>query len=58
MATTATKASKADQARARYEVTSPLDHDQVRYEIGETVELTASQAEPLLGLAVKAMPAG
>lgn len=31
-----------------YKVTSPLDHDNRRYEIGETVELTSEQAAILV----------
>lgn len=38
-----------------YEVLSPLEHDGVRYAIGERVQLTAAQAAPLLGHTVKAV---
>lgn len=40
--------AKKDAVKASYEVTSPLEHDLVRYEVGETVELTEAQAAPLL----------
>jgi hypothetical protein len=56
MATKSKQAAAAEQTAAAYEVTSPLEHDGVRYAAGETVELTAAQAEALLGVAVKAMP--
>lgn len=39
---------KTDQVKATYGVLSPLDYDNVRYEIGETVGMTADQAKPLL----------
>lgn len=46
-------AKKTEGAKASYEVTSPLEHDGDRYEVGSTVELTPAQAEPLLGNTVK-----
>lgn len=33
----------------KYKVKSPLNHDNQDYKIGETIELTEKQAEPLLG---------
>lgn len=30
-----------------YEVISPLEHDQVLYKVGETIDLTDAQAAPL-----------
>lgn len=50
---TAKKTAAADAAKATYVVISPLEHDQVLYEIGEEVELTDAQAEPLLGHTVR-----
>lgn len=48
----ATKNSRAAREQAEqaavYSVLSPLDHDGVRYAIGETVELSEAQAAPLL----------
>lgn len=52
-------AEPAEAAPKRtYTVTSPLDHDQVRYEVGAEVQLTDAQAAPLLGFAVQAVAAG
>lgn len=42
------KADDAPQVMA-YTVISPLSHDQVWYAVGEEIELTDSQAAPLLG---------
>lgn len=57
MATTK-KADQPDQPKAPYTVLSPLDHNNVRYEIGETVDLTAQQGESLVRLGiVEAEPA-
>jgi len=50
---TAKKTPGADAPKAPYVVTSPLEHDQERYEIGAEIELTDAQAEPLLGHTVK-----
>jgi hypothetical protein len=50
---TAKKTAAASGAKATYVVTSPLEHDQVLYEIGEEVDLTEAQAAPLLGHTVK-----
>lgn len=36
--------------KRRYIVYSPIEHDQVRYEIGEEVELTPEAAAPLLAV--------
>lgn len=49
-------AKKAPAAAKTYEVTSPLNHDLVDYEVGSTIELTEAEAAPLLGHTVK--PAG
>lgn len=49
MATAKPKAAHADNTVQTYTVVSPLEHDLVRYEIDEEVELTAAQAAPLLG---------
>jgi hypothetical protein len=46
--------AKKDKAAQAYEVVSPLNHDQVDYEVGSTVELTEEQAASLLGHTVKA----
>lgn len=48
---TAAKGAKAETAP--YTVLSHLDHDGAPYEVGDEVELTAAQAEPLLGSVVK-----
>lgn len=63
MATAAEKAAAAAAAKearkarnsetADYEVVSNLEHDGESYEPGDTVTLTAEQAEPLLGGAIK-----
>lgn len=46
---TAKKPTKQDnETKAAFEVTSPLHHDGDRYEIGDTVMLTESQAEELV----------
>lgn len=58
MATAKPKAAAADTTVQVYTVTSPLEHDHVRYEIDDEVELTAAQAEPLLGHTVKPKPKG
>ena len=47
------KAAQADGETKTFDVISPLDHDQERYEPGEQVELTEAQAAPLLGHTVK-----
>jgi hypothetical protein len=39
---------KTDQTKATFTVLSPVDHNNERYEIGETVEMTQSQASSLL----------
>lgn len=39
-------------AKAKYLVKSPLDHNGKRYEIGKTVDLTDDEAEPLLPIDV------
>jgi hypothetical protein len=46
---TARKTAAEKAEKATYVVVSPLDHDQVRYALGEEVELTEAEAEPLLG---------
>ena len=43
--------AKKDTTKAAFEVMSPLEHDLVRYEVGETVELPEAQAAPLLNRA-------
>lgn len=43
----------AEGPKKLYEVTSPLNHDEVDYAIGEQVELTEAQAEPMLAHTVK-----
>jgi hypothetical protein len=40
-----------------YEVTSPLNHDGEDYAIGDQVELTDAQAEPMLAHTVKLVAA-
>lgn len=48
-------AAQPEEATRTYVVTSPVLHHAAmqRYEIGDEIELTDHQAEPLLGLAVK-----
>lgn len=50
---TAKKTASANAPKATYIVTSPLEHDLERYEVGAEIELTEDQAEPLLGHTVK-----
>lgn len=50
-------ASAAKGEKALYTVKSPLEHDGVMYENGDQVELTADQAQPLLGHTVEATKA-
>lgn len=58
MATTPkAKKPEADAPTAPFIVVSPLEHDGELYVIGETVELTEKQAEPLFGHTVQAAPA-
>lgn len=45
----------ADAPRTTYRVISPLQHDDTRYEVGDEVELSALQAEALLGHTVEAI---
>lgn len=52
-----TAAGKTEQPKGNYTVLSALNHDLVDYAVGDTVELTAKQAEPLLGHTVKAAEA-
>lgn len=40
-----------------HEVLSPLEHDGVRYAIGDVLALTEAQARPLLGHTVRAVGA-
>lgn len=40
-----------------HEVLSPLEHDGVRYAIGDVLALTEAQARPLLGHTVRAVAA-
>ena len=54
----ATSRPKKDVPLATYLVLSPLNHDQIDYAAGETVELSSDQATPLLNCGVvKAVPA-
>lgn len=53
MATAKKTARGADAPKATYIVTSPLEHDLERYEVGAEIDLTEDQAEPLLGHTVK-----
>lgn len=46
----ATSRPKKDAPLGTYRVLSPLDHDQVQYAPGESVELTDEAAKPLLDL--------
>lgn len=57
---TAKKTAKnpaADGPKKLYEVTSPLNHDGEDYAIGDQVELTEAQAEPMLAHTVKPVAA-
>lgn len=59
------KPAQADQAKATFNVISPLVHGvlvkdkpvETRYEIGDQVELTEAEAAPLLGHTVEAVKA-
>lgn len=55
MATAKNRAAGAEPApTSAYTVTSPLEHDGEHYAVGETVLLTALQANELPGAVVKA----
>ena len=51
------KAGAAAAATKKFTVISMLDHDNVLYEVGDTVEMTPDQAKPLLGNTLEAQEA-